>query len=160
MFVPTGTAASPGKEGNRPQPADILQFGHWVPQTRGWSAAAGRHEGEWAQAWAGPVVLRGTRGVLRKKAGDGGKKWGPSQTSQVSSPRQGKLCVGRGQGKWNYSIFKCRMIIGQIWEKVNLRSCCRNGCGEQGCYRLEGGGSGMRVRSGDRPWPQHWRDRG
>ena len=79
--VPTGTAASPGKEGNRPQPADILQPGHRVPQARGWPAAACRHEGERARAQAGPVVLK-------KKAGAG--MWGargPSRTAQASAVR-------------------------------------------------------------------------
>lgn len=52
--VPTGTAASPGKEGTRPQHADILQPGHRVPQARGWSAAACRHEGEQAQLGRAP----------------------------------------------------------------------------------------------------------
>ena len=32
--VPTGPAARPGKEGHRPQPADVLQPGHWVSQAR------------------------------------------------------------------------------------------------------------------------------
>lgn len=158
MYVPTGTAASPGKEGNRPQPADILQFGHRVPQTRGWSAAAGRHEGERAQTWVGPVVLRGTwggGGGLRKKAG-WGEEVGPSQTSQ---DRINCVC-GRGQGEWDCSTFERGMIIGLIWEEVNLGSCCRKGCGEQGCYGLQGGGSGVRLRSGHRSWPQHWRHRG
>lgn len=40
-------------------------------------------------------MLRGTRGVLRKKA-EWGKKWGPSQIPQVSAPRQDNY--GRGQG--------------------------------------------------------------
>ena len=46
--VPTGPAACPGKEGHRPQPADVLQPGHRVSQARGWTAAALGHEGEWA----------------------------------------------------------------------------------------------------------------
>lgn len=31
ISVPTGAATTPGKEGNHPQPADLLQPGHWVP---------------------------------------------------------------------------------------------------------------------------------
>lgn len=46
--VPTGPAARPGKEGHRPQPADVLQPGHRVSQARGRPAAALGHEGEWA----------------------------------------------------------------------------------------------------------------
>lgn len=82
--VPTGPAACPGKEGHRPQPADVLQPGHRVSQARGRPATALGHEGEWALPGQAPgVMVRGVgasrtpqASVLRVSCGEQGRESG------------------------------------------------------------------------------------
>lgn len=88
-----------------------------------------------------------------------GTSWGCSggelARRQACIRRQHKLCVWE-QGERVRSGSTCRMNgdcpdVG----KRGKGAAVGVGIESKQCYHLEGGGSGVRLRSGDRSWPQH-----